>query len=93
MVSGMKEGLVIDELMGAEQGNIMGGDFGGNILLGYKVENGEIVGRVKDAMLSGNIYNVFKQQIEIGNEIRDVDGIMRTPPIYCPSLPISTRGG
>ena len=93
MVSGMKEGLVIDELMGAEQGNIMGGDFGGNILLGYKVENGEIVGRVKDAMLSGNIYNVFKQQIEIGNEIRDVDGITRTPPIYCPSLPISTRGG
>ena len=30
--------------MGAEQGNILGGDFSGNVLLGYKIENGKIVG-------------------------------------------------
>jgi PmbA protein len=46
--------------MGAEQGNILGGDFSGNVLLGYKVENGKIVGRVKDTMVSGNIYQLLK---------------------------------
>ncbi len=59
MVQDIKEGLVIELLMGAEQGNILGGDFSGNVLLGYKVESGKIVGRVKDTMLSGNIYQVL----------------------------------
>ncbi|MBA7708172.1 Metalloprotease TldD [subsurface metagenome] len=52
MVNDIKEGLVIEQLMGAEQGNILGGDFSGNVLLGYKVESGKIVGRVKDTMVS-----------------------------------------
>ena len=37
MLGDIKEGLVIEHLMGAEQGNILGGDFSGNVLLGYKV--------------------------------------------------------
>ncbi|MFC1935143.1 TldD/PmbA family protein, partial [Chloroflexota bacterium] len=37
MVRDIKQGLVIEQLMGAEQGNILGGDFSGNVLLGYKV--------------------------------------------------------
>jgi PmbA protein len=45
MVEDMKEGLIVEEVIGAEQGNLLGDDFGGNILLGYKVEHGEIVGR------------------------------------------------
>ena len=45
MVKDIKEGLVIEQLMGAEQGNILGGDFSGNVLLGYKIENGKIVGQ------------------------------------------------
>ncbi|MEK7353075.1 MAG: TldD/PmbA family protein, partial [Chloroflexota bacterium] len=56
MVSDIKEGLVVEQLMGATQGNVLGGDFSGNVLLGYKIENGKIVGRVKDTMVSGNIY-------------------------------------
>ena len=52
MVSDMKEGLIIEQLMGAGQGNILGGDFSGNVLLGYKVESGKIVGKVKDTMVT-----------------------------------------
>ncbi len=91
MVEDMREGLVVEQLMGAEQGNLLGGDFGGNVLLGYKVENGKIVGRVKDTMISGNIYQVLARPLGIGNEARWVDGILRTPVLYCPCLSVAAK--
>lgn len=92
MVQDMKEGLVIEQLMGAEQGNILGGDFSGNVLLGYKVENGKIAGRVKDTMVSGNIYQVLKEITAIGKDARWVGGFLQTPPLYLPSLSVASKG-
>ncbi len=91
MVNDIKEGLVIEQLMGAEQGNILGGDFSGNVLLGYKVESGKIVGRVKDTMVSGNIYQVLKQITAIGSEPKWVGSFLKTPPLYCPSLSVASK--
>ncbi len=91
MVNDIKEGLIIEQLMGAEQGNILGGDFSGNVLLGYKVESGKIVGRVKDTMVSGNVYQVLKQITAIGSEARWVGGFVHTPHIYCPSLSVASK--
>jgi len=91
MVSDIKEGLVIEQLMGAEQGNILGGDFSGNVLLGYKVENGKIVGRVKDTMVSGNVYQLLKQIAAIGSEAKWVGGLVNTPPLYCPSVSVASK--
>ncbi|MDP2932140.1 MAG: TldD/PmbA family protein [Chloroflexota bacterium] len=92
MVADMKEGLVIEQLMGAEQGNILGGDFSGNVLLGYKVENGRIIGRVKDTMVSGNVYQVLKEILAIGSEARWVGSFLQTPPLYCPGLSVAAKG-
>jgi len=92
MVKDMKEGLIVDDVIGAEQGNILGGDFGGNVLLGYKVENGEIVGRVKDTMIAGNVYQVLKELPGIGQEARWVGGILQTPPLYCSGVSVTTKG-
>jgi PmbA protein len=91
MLGDIKEGLVIEHLMGAEQGNILGGDFSGNVLLGYKVENGKIVGRVKDTMVSGNIYQLLKEAIAIGSKPEWVGGFVLTPPIYCPTLSVASK--
>jgi PmbA protein len=91
MVSDIKEGLVIEQLIGAEQGNILGGDFSGNVLLGYKVENGKIVGRVKDTMVSGNVYQVLKEVTAIGSKPEWVGGFILTPPIYCPRLSVASK--
>jgi PmbA protein len=91
MVKDIKEGLVIEQLMGAEQGNILGGDFSGNVLLGFKIENGKIVGRVKDTMVSGNIYRVLKEVAAIGSEAKWVGGFVLTPPIYCPRLSVASK--
>jgi len=92
MVSNIKEGLVVEQLMGAEQGNILGGDFSGNVLLGYKIENGKIVGRVKDTMVSGNVYQILKDIGAIGSETRWVSGFLQTPPFYCKALSVSSKG-
>ena len=92
MVADIKEGLVIEQLMGAEQGNILGGDFSGNILLGYRVENGRITGRVKDTMVSGNVYKILKDIPAIGSEMKWVGGFLQTPPFYLKGLSVSSKG-
>jgi PmbA protein len=91
MVSDIKEGLVIEQLMGAEQGNILSGDFSGNVLLGYKVESGKIVGRVKDTMVSGNIYQLLKDITAVGSDARWVDSSVYTPSLYCPRLSVASK--
>ena len=91
MVRDIKEGLVVEQLMGATQGNILGGDFSGNVLLGYKVENGKIVGRVKNTMVAGNIYQLLNQDIVLGSEARWVGGFLNTPPIFIPSVSVASK--
>ncbi len=92
MVKDMKDGLIVEEVIGAEQGNILGGDFGGNVLLGYKVENGEIVGRVKDTMIAGNVYQVLRELPGMGQEARWVGGTLQTPPLCCSGVSVTTKG-
>ena len=91
MVGDIKEGLMIEELMGAEQGNILGGDFSGNVLLGYKIENGKIVGRVKNTMVSGNVYQLLKEITAVGSDAKWVGGSLKTPSLYCPRLSVATK--
>jgi PmbA protein len=92
MLADIKDGLVVEELMGASMGNVLGGDFSGNVLLGYRVQNGKLVGRVKDTMVTGNIYEALKEVRAIGNKARWVGGVVLTPHICCSSLAVSTKG-
>jgi PmbA protein len=92
MIKDIREGLLVDFLMGASQGNVLGGDFSGNVLLGYKIENGEIVGRVKDTMVSGNIFKVLRDIAAIGSEARWVGSSLLTPPIYLPAVAVASKG-
>jgi len=92
LLAEIRDGLVVEQLMGATQGNILGGDFSGNVLLGYRVENGRIVGRVKDTMVSGNVYQILKEGIIMGSDSRWLGGSLQTPSIYCPSVAVAVKG-
>jgi PmbA protein len=92
MVRGVKEGIIVEELMGAGQGNVMGGDFSGNVLLGYKIEDGEIVGRVKDTIVAGNVHDALGHVLAIGNKARWVGGTTFAPPILFERLAVSSKG-
>ncbi|HEY9743419.1 MAG TPA: TldD/PmbA family protein [Coleofasciculaceae cyanobacterium] len=87
LIRQLGEGLVVDQLLGGGAG--ISGDFSVNVELGYRVQNGQITGRVKDTMIAGNVYTVLKQIVALGEDA-DWNG-----PCYTPSLiveGISTTG-
>ena len=84
------EGVVVEQVIGAGQGNAIGGDFSGNVVLGYKVERGRIAGRVKDTMVAGNVHHVLKEVGAIGADARWVGSGLYTGSILIPRLRVST---
>jgi PmbA protein len=76
MLRGIDEGLLVHDVLGLGQGNPISGEFSINVQLGYKIEKGEIVGRVKDVMLAGNVYDALRDIVAIGSEPEWVVGEM-----------------
>jgi PmbA protein len=74
MIAGIKEGLLVHDYLGLGQGNPINGEFSVNLFLGYKIENGEIVGRVKDVMLAGNAFTALKNITAISKEREWISG-------------------
>ncbi|MBA7582902.1 Metalloprotease PmbA [subsurface metagenome] len=62
------DGIYINDLMGFGQSNIMNGDFSCNLGLGFRIKNGKIVGRIKNVMVSGNIYELFKNNLVLSSD-------------------------
>jgi len=75
LIGGIKRGLFISGVMGAHTGNINQGEFSMNISSGYLIENGKFVGKVKGAMIAGNIYEMFKNIEAIGTEVEPMRSI------------------
>lgn len=69
LIKSMDRGIVVCGALGAHSGNIPNGDFSVGVSPGLYVEKGEIVGRIKDAMIAGNIYTVMNRVIDIENEL------------------------
>ena len=90
IIKSIDNGLLVHGLLGAGQGNMLGGDFKANILLGYKIERGEIVGRVKDTMISGNTYTALNNLIDISDKAEWVGGSLLTPFICCGGISVAS---
>ena len=91
MIADIKDGIVVERLLGAGQGNTLSGDFNANVLLGYRVENGKITGRLKNTVISGNVYTVLRDLQGLGNDATWVGGSLQTPSIYCANVSVATR--
>lgn len=93
MVQSMKRGLIVDQIMGGHTGNILAGEFGLTIVTGFLVEDGEIKGKVIDAMVSGNIYDLFKKVAMVGNEMQSTQAVFYgfgyTPAILVSDLMVA----
>ncbi len=84
----LKNGLIVDQVLGEDSD--LSGDFSINIDLGYRVKNGEIVGRVKDTMLSGNIYTVLNHVTAVASD-RQWHGSLLVPAMIVEGLSITSR--
>lgn len=67
MVRSMDRGLLVAGVLGAHSGNILNGDFSFGLAPALYVEKGEVVGRVKDAMAAGTIYETLKEVVSLEN--------------------------
>jgi PmbA protein len=61
LLAGIDDGLIVDDLIGVGQGNVIGGSFSHPVGLAYRVQRGEVTGRVKDAAVAGNAYDLLKR--------------------------------
>lgn len=90
IVRSIDRGLILQGAMGAHSGNIPNGDYSVGVSPGLYVENGEIVGRIKDAMVAGNIYETLKHVIDIEDTLHVCwSGMM--PAILCDNVSIATK--
>jgi len=91
MIKDISEGIIIDQVLGLGQGNIISGAFSNNVQLGFKIENGKIVGRVKDVMIAGNAIEELKNIAALGNKAKWIEGKYKFPYIYLKSLSVSAK--
>lgn len=70
LVKEMKRGIIVHGCLGAHSGNITNGDFSIGLAPGLYVEDGRITGRVKNAMVSGNIFDLMTGIIGIENTLQ-----------------------
>lgn len=91
LIASVDEGIIVEQGMGLGQGNVIGGEFSVNVSLGYKIEKGEIVGRVKDVMLTGNVYDALRHVGAVGDEAEWTWGAVKTPPILIERLSVVAK--
>jgi PmbA protein len=88
LISQVDHGLIIDQVLGGGAG--ISGDFSVNVDLGYAVRRGEVIGRVKDTMVSGNVYTALKNIIALGDDA-DWNGPCSTPSILLEGLSVTSK--
>ena len=90
MFRSIERGILVEQLLGAGQGNELGGDFRANLSLGFLIENGEVVGRVKDTMISGNVYEALNKIESISQSPEVVWGTRELPWVCTRGVEVAT---
>lgn len=88
LIANLNQGLVVDQVLGGGAG--LSGDFSVNVDLGYWVQNGQITGRVKDTMVSGNVYTALRQIVDLGGDA-DWNGSCYTPSLILEGLSATSQ--
>ncbi|KDR57902.1 MULTISPECIES: TldD/PmbA family protein [Limnospira] len=86
LIKRLDHGLIIDQMLGAAAG--ITGEFSVNVDLGYRIENGHVVGRVKNTMVSGNVYTALKQVVSVGGD-GNWNGSIYTPSVIVEGLSVT----
>jgi PmbA protein len=91
IIAGMEEGLLVEDVLGLGQGNIISGAFSNPLSLAFKIEKGKTVGRVKNASIAGNVYDLLKNVAAVSQETHWVYNAMSLPYILLPDMNIVTQ--
>ncbi|MBN2382807.1 TldD/PmbA family protein [bacterium] len=91
LMRGIDTGLLLWFTFDCWIGNLINGDFSGTIDLGFKVQKGKPVGRIKNMRISGNIYTLFGQQLVSLSDTRlnSLTGYDLFPHILCKDVSLA----
>jgi PmbA protein len=87
LIQSLDQAILVDQILGEEPD--ISGDFSVNIDLGFCIEKGEIIGRIKDTMIAGNVYTALNEVIALGGDSRWV-GSCYTPSLVVDSLSVTS---
>jgi len=90
LIADIQDGLIVDDLIGVGQGNVIGGAFSHPVGLAYRVQRGEVTGRVKDAAVAGNAYELLKRIGGCGNDGRWL-GARWSPSLLLEGVSVARR--
>lgn len=85
LIKQLDNGIIVDQILGG--GADISGDFSINVDLGYRVINGEVVGRTKDTAIAGNVYTVLKELVALGSD-HSWNGSCYTPALIVEGLSV-----
>ena len=91
MLASINSGLWVEDALGLGQGNVISGAFSNSLSLAYKIENGQIIGRVKDVSIAGNIYDLLQQVDAVSREAEWVHHSVRVPYIMLGSMNVVSQ--
>ena len=91
MLAGIEEGLWVENVLGLGQGNIMSGAFSNPLALGFKIEKGQIVGRVKGVSIAGNVYELLRHVSAVSRETEWVYQNFNQPYVLLEEMNVIAR--
>jgi len=91
IVAGIDEGLLVENVLGLGQGNIISGAFSNSVSLAFKIEKGEIVGRVKDVSIAGNVYELLPEVAAVSRETEWVYRFLNMPYVLLPDMNVVAK--
>lgn len=91
IIKNIKEGVLVESLLGAGQSNTLAGEFSVGIELGFKIKDGNIQGRIKNCMITGNIFEVLRNISELSFEKEWVDGAYLFPYFMFENLTVASK--
>jgi PmbA protein len=91
IIAGIDEGLLVENALGLGQGNVISGAFSNSLSLAFKIEKGEIVGRVKDVSIAGNVYDLLRDVAAVSQETEWIYRIFNLPYILLPDVNVVAK--
>ncbi len=91
IISDIDEGLLVEDVLALGMGNILSGAFSNPLALAFKIEKGEIVGRVKDVSIAGNIYDLLRSIADLSRERAWAYNTFCAPYILLPEMNVVSK--
>jgi PmbA protein len=88
LISEVQEGILVYDVMGAHTANPASGDIAVNSTILFKIDKGEISYPCKQVMISGNVPELMKNIVSLGDDFRYISGGLTSVAVKLPSVRI-----